>query len=89
MVQRKQSQKKTSRKKTDMTVSELAKVVSKGFNALEERIDETEVRLSQQINGINNRLDDLALNRATRDELQTVNKRVDRVEKKVGLKSRR
>ncbi|MEX0930609.1 MAG: hypothetical protein WDZ79_02930 [Candidatus Paceibacterota bacterium] len=83
-----------------MTINDLAKIISKGFSnmeeqfeslencmgRLEERQDETEVRLSQQINGVNNRLDDLALNRATRDELYTANKRLDRVEKKVGLK---
>lgn len=52
---------------------------------LTEKINGVETRLSQQITGVNNRLDDLALNRATREELLVLDKRVARIETKLGL----
>lgn len=56
---------------------------------LTEKIDGVETRLSQQITGINNRIDDLALNRATREELLVLDKRVGRIETKLGLDFKR
>ena len=83
-----------------MTLDKLAIMVANGFSGQEkkltekidgverkltEKIDGVEARLSQQINGINNRIDDLALNRATRDELLLLDKRMIRVEHKLGI----
>lgn len=56
---------------------------------LETKINGVETRLSQQITGINNRIDDLALNRATREELLVLDKRVGRIETKLGLDFKR
>lgn len=63
--------------------------VDKRFESLEtglnKKIDNVEARLSQQITGINNRIDDLALNRATREEFFVLDKRVERIETKLGI----
>ena len=63
----------------------LARSVAEGFAGVDKRLDDMEARLSQQISGINNRIDDLALNRATRDELLLLDKRMIRVENKLGI----
>ena len=63
----------------------LARSVAEGFAGVANRFDDMETRLSQQISGINNRIDDLALNRATRDELLLLDKRMIRVENKLGI----
>lgn len=78
----------------------LARMVANGFSAQEKtfaekidsaearlntKIDDVETRLSQQITGINNRIGNLALNRATRDKLLVLDKRVLRVEQKLGI----
>ena len=63
----------------------LARSVAEGFAGVDKRFDDMETRLSQQISGINNRIDDLALNRATRDELLLLDKRMIRVENKLGI----
>jgi len=63
----------------------LARSVAEGFAGVDKRFDDMETRLSQQISGINNRIDDLALNRATRDELLLLDKRMIRVEHKLGI----
>lgn len=59
--------------------------VDKKFAAVDKKFEGLETRLSQQISGINNRIDDLALNRATRDQLLVLDKRVLRVEQKLGI----
>ncbi len=49
------------------------------------KIDDVESRLGSKINGLHNRIDDLALNRATRDEVHILSTRMTRVEKKIGI----
>ncbi len=55
--------------------------VDKQFETVDKRFD----GISQQIQGLTNRIDDLALNRATRDELLVLDKRVARIEIKLGI----
>lgn len=80
---------KEESEKSKMTLEKLAAMVANGFSAQEKtlasKIDSAEARLSQQITGINNRIDDLALNRATREELTVLDKRVARIELKLGI----
>jgi|GEM_PF-4261945 hypothetical protein len=79
--------------KIKMTLDKLAVMVANGFSEQEHnitgkiagKIAESEARISQQIAGINNRIDDLALNRATREEVLVLDKRISRVEAKLGL----
>ncbi len=56
-------------------------MVARGFSEQGQKID----GLSQQITGINNRIDDLALNRATREEVSVLDRRVGRIETKLGI----
>jgi TolA-binding protein len=55
--------------------------LSKLIDGLDERTD----KLEGKIDGINNRIDDLALNRATRDESKQLNARLTRIERKLAL----
>ena len=69
--------------------------VDKRFEAVDKRFEEVDKRfeavdkrfdgIGQQIQGLANRIDDLALNRATRDELIVLDKRVARIETKLGI----
>jgi len=92
------SDKKTDRKiavlakSTDSKIEALAKSVAVGFAGVDKRfeqmdkkIDDVEKRLSQKISGLNNRIDDLALNRATKDEQYLLIKRVEKIEQHIGL----
>ena len=78
------------------THESLARSIAEGFRGVDKRfeemetklggrIDSVEAKLGQQIQGLANRIDDLALNRATRDELLVLDKRVARIETKLGL----
>lgn len=75
--------------KIDDVESGLMVQISGVETRLTEKIDGVETRLSRQITGINNRIDDLALNRATREELLVLDKRVGRIETKLGLDFKR
>ncbi len=79
------AQEKKLTDKIDGVESRLTERIDGVESRLTERIDGVESRLSQQITGINNRIDDLALNRATREELTVLDKRVGRIETKLGL----
>jgi len=63
------------------------KDVDKRFDDLDsrlsKRIDDVERNLSYKIDGLSNRIDDLSLNRATREELKILSIRMEKVEKKV------
>lgn len=80
-----------------MTLDKLAGMMANGFSNLEEklggridrveeRLTDVEGRLSQKISGLENRIDDLAYGKAGRDEVQVLNTRVTRVEKKLAIK---
>lgn len=64
-------------------IEDLAVVTGKSFEDVNQRIDDVEEKLSRKIDGLSNRIDDLSLNRATREELKILSIRVDKVEKKV------
>ncbi len=73
----------------------LARSIAEGFRGVDKRFEEVDKRfeavdkrfdgIGQQIQGLANRIDDLALNRATRDELIVLDKRVARIETKLGI----
>lgn len=52
---------------------------------LEDRIGKLEERLDYRFNALSNRIDDLALNRTTRNEHKLLEKRVSNIEKNLGL----
>lgn len=67
------------------SVAEGFRGVDKRFESVDKRFDEVEGKLGQQIQGLGNRIDDLALNRATREEFLVLDKRVGRIETQLGL----
>lgn len=68
-------------------IEDLAVMTARGFEDIEGRlskkIDDVDEKLSRKIDGLSNRIDDLSLNRATREELKILEIRIDKVEKKV------
>ena len=75
-------------------IEDLAIMTGRGFedvdrrfgemdSKLSKKIDDVEEKLSRKIDGLSNRIDDLSLNRATREELKILSIRVDKVERKV------
>lgn len=67
--------------------------VYKRFDRVDERFDKMEKEMNSlqdemrnRFNGVNERIDDHAFNRATKDEVYLLKRRVDRIETKVGLK---
>lgn len=53
------------------------------FVGLEGKFTGLEERLTQKIIGLENRIDDLAMGRATREEVRILDARVSRLEKKI------
>jgi hypothetical protein len=75
------------------SINDLALATAKGFDEVNKRmdnfdlkIDHVEKTLSGKISGIDIRIDDLAFNRATKDEVYLLTKRMVKVEAKVGIK---
>jgi len=60
--------------------------VNKKFEEVNKKLDYTERTLSGKISGVDRRIDDLAFNRATKDEVYLLTKRVTRIEEKIGVK---
>ncbi len=56
------------------------------FDKMDERFDKMDERFSYKFDGLSNRIDALASERATRGEVAVLTKRVERVERGVGLK---
>ncbi len=83
------SSQKITIKRLDKRITEsyesLARSVAEGFKGVDKRFEELEGRFNQQIQGLGNRIDDLAFNRATREDLLVLDKRVGRIETKLGL----
>lgn len=86
--------KKTKTKTKKVSTDDLAIMIGRGFEEVDKRfddldsrlskkIDDVEEKLSRKIDGLSNRIDDLSLNRATREELKILEIRVEKVEKKV------
>ena len=75
----------------DVSNRDLAKMIenlavssAKGFERVDGKLD----GLQNQISGVNNRIDDLALNRATKDEIYHLGLRVSKIEHKIGFSKR-
>lgn len=75
-------------------IEDLAIMTGRGFEGVDKRfseldsrmsnrVDDVERNLSYKIDGLSNRIDDLSLNRATREELKMLSIRVEKVEKKI------
>ena len=66
--------------------------MEKRFDQMDQKfegmINNLDEKLSGKINGLSNRIDDLALNRATREEIKILSLRVENIEQKVGIKSK-
>ena len=86
--------KKENNKTKKVSMDDLAIMIGRGFEDIEQRlsgkidgldkkIEYVEERLSRKIDGLSNRIYDLSLNRATREELKILEIRVEKVEKKV------
>lgn len=80
------------------SINDLALATAKGFESVDKRFGELETKLDKKIDniertlsgkieGVDRRIDDLAFNRATKDEVYLLTKRIVRVESKVGIKS--
>lgn len=85
---------KENKKTKKVSMDDLAIMIGRGFEDVDKRfdeldsrlskkIDDVEEKLSRKIDGLSNRIDDLSLNRSTREELKILSIRVDNVEKKV------
>ena len=83
--------------KKDAPKEDLARMVASGFGSMEKRfvglensidkkITDLKEDLGGKINGLSNRIDDLALNRAIREEIKILSLRVENIEQKVGIK---
>ena len=83
--------------KKEVKIDTLAQMVAKGFSSVHNEMKELEKRLTgrlgeledtltNRINGVERRIDDLALNRATRDDVYKIDRRLIRVERKIELK---
>jgi len=64
-------------------IEDLAIMTGRGFEDVDRRFGDLEERLTRKIDGLSNRIDDLSLNRSTREELKILSLRVEKVEKKV------
>ncbi len=85
-------------KDDNMTIDKLATMVAKGFEGIETRMATKEdinilkaelkgdiVGVKNQIEGVNKRIDDLAVNRVKYEDYNKLESRVGFIEKKVGL----
>ena len=95
-MKKKRKTKNTSNNEIKSLIERLAASTAKGFTHMEKQFDEKldlkilklEERLGNRFDGVNNRIDELALNRATRDEMKILSIRVDRLELRTGIRRR-
>ena len=64
------------------TIDMVRKTTMQGFQAMDSKMDAFENLLQ----GTNNRIDDLATHRATKEEMYHIGLRLEKVEKKLGMK---
>lgn len=80
--------KNNSKKIKNVSIDDLAIMVSNGFsnlsNEINTKIDNLDEKLTNRMQGLERRIDDLVFNRASRDEIKMLNLRVTRIEKKIG-----
>ena len=60
--------------------------INKKFEGAREEMKQIEANLSQKINGLSNRIDQIVLHYPNREEFQRLSLRVEKIEEKVGLK---
>ena len=78
---------KSPKKQREISNEELAQMVARGFEESRQDTQYLEQAFSRKIDGLSNRIDNLAFTRATRDEVKSLDGRVKRVEKKLGIKA--
>jgi hypothetical protein len=71
-------------------VDKLAGMTARGFenseNISKERFEKIDQKIDQRFDGLSRRIDDLAMNRSTREETKILEMRVDRIEKALKIK---
>ena len=67
------------------TRDELKSYIKTGLEKIDEKIDLVDKNITSQINGINNRIDDYAINKVSYDNFNPIVKRVEVLEQKVGI----
>ena len=86
--------KKPQNKLKKVTIDELALMVANGFQdvvrdidgKMDEKLGLLEKRLVSRINGLENRIDDISLNRVSYQNFNALQDRVIKVEHKLGIK---
>ena len=82
--------KKPQNKSKKVTIDDLASMIANGFSSMDFKIDEKlgllEKRLVSRINGLENRIDDVSLNRVSYQNFNALQDRVIKVEHKLGIK---
>ena len=66
-------------------IDNLAVAVARGFSATHTEIHDVEESLKNKIQGVERRIDDIADNKATREQLKSLDLRVVKIEKKIGV----
>ncbi len=74
---------KKNEKNKKITIDGLAVMVQGGFMGVNSQIKELRQDLSHKIDGLSNRIDDLSINRASREEVKILDMRLTKVEKKL------
>ena len=76
----------------DTKIENLAKMIARSFrdvdgkvSAIDQRLVLSREEILRKLDGTNNRIDDLALNRATKDEVYYLGLRVSKIENKMGF----
>lgn len=91
--------KKTPQKNTkkQMTVEDLAVIVANGFSDMssnldkkfeqvDKRFEKIDQKIDYRFDGLARRIDDLSMNRSTREETKILEMRVERIEKTLKIK---
>lgn len=74
-------------KSLDLRISKMESYMKEGFASLDNKIEHIDERLSQNITGLNCRVDDLAENKASRITYKELEQRVGVLEKSILKKS--
>ncbi len=71
------------KKQKIITNTELLESINRSFSKVEEKIDTKVEELKNQISGVNNRIDDISLNRVKYEDHNSLVKRVQKIEAKM------
>ena len=69
------------KKEKEITNTELLESINRSFSKVEEKIDTRVEELKSQITGVNNRIDDISLNRVRYEDFNKLKIRVEKLEK--------